>query len=96
MKITAVEALHLRLPEVEEVADGTQDCLLVRVHTDEGFTGLGRQILHCTFGSVLTHPELGPQLYSLLQAHNDTYTEVLADHFGRHLEALQAGLATAD
>ncbi len=66
------------------------------VPVGEGFTGLGRQILHCTFGSVLTHPELGPQLYSLLQAHNDTYTEVLADHFGRHLEALQAGLATAD
>ena len=34
MKITEVEALHLRLPVVQEVADGTQDCLIVRVHTD--------------------------------------------------------------
>ena len=33
MKITAVKALHLRLPEVREVADGSQDCLIVRVHT---------------------------------------------------------------
>ncbi|MEM6333298.1 MAG: hypothetical protein AAF823_08175 [Planctomycetota bacterium] len=25
----------------------------------EGFTAPGRQILHCTFGSVLTEPDLG-------------------------------------
>ena len=66
------------------------------VPVGEGFTGLGRQILHCTFGSVLTDPELGPLLRSLLEAHQETYTEVLADHFERHLDALQAGLATAD
>ena len=30
MKISRVEALHLRLPEVKEVADGTQDVLIVR------------------------------------------------------------------
>lgn len=47
MKITAVEALHLRLPTVKEVADGTQDCLLVRVHTDEGLTGLG-EVVSCS------------------------------------------------
>ena len=66
------------------------------VPVGEGFTGLGRQILHGTFGSVLTDPELGPLLRSLLEAHQETYTEVLADHFERHLDALQAGLATAD
>lgn len=44
MKITRVEALHLRLPEVKEVADGTQDCLIVRVHTDTGITGLGEVV----------------------------------------------------
>ena len=66
------------------------------VPVGEGFTGLGRQILHCTFGSVLTDPELGPLLRTLLEAHQETYTEVLADHFERHLDALQAGLATAD
>jgi L-rhamnonate dehydratase len=41
VKITAVEALYLRLPDVNTRADGTQDTLIVRVHTDAGLTGLG-------------------------------------------------------
>ena len=57
-----------------------------------GFTEPGRQILHCTFGSTLTDPEVGPAIRSLLEDHPDTYTEVLADHFSRHLAALAAGL----
>ena len=57
----------------------------------KGFTQPGRQILHCTFGSVLTHAELGPAVRSVLASHPDTYAEVLADHFVRHLEALRAG-----
>jgi hypothetical protein len=57
-----------------------------------GFTKPGRQILHCTFGSVLTNAELGAAVQELLAAHTDTYTEVLAEHFAKHLEALQSGL----
>ena len=57
-----------------------------------GFTRPGRQILHCTFGSVLTHDTFGPALRDLLETHQDTYTEVLADHFERHLAALQTGM----
>src|SRR5262249_56943875 len=56
-----------------------------------GFTQPGRQILHCTFGSVLTHPELGPALRGVLEAHPASYVEVLAEHFRWHLAALQAG-----
>ena len=41
MKITAVEPIHLRVPVVEEIADGTLDVLIVRIHTDEGLTGVG-------------------------------------------------------
>ena len=41
MKITRVEALHLRLPQVEQIADGTQDVLVVRIHTDAGLVGVG-------------------------------------------------------
>ena len=41
MKITDVEALHLRLPNVEEIADGTQDVLVIRIHTDAGLVGIG-------------------------------------------------------
>ena len=42
MKITEVEAIWLRLPEVDAArCDGTQDTLVVRVYTDEGITGIG-------------------------------------------------------
>ena len=88
-------------PPASEISDPVQLerqylGLWSEVPAGEGFTGLGRQILHCTFGSVLTDPELGPLLRSLLEAHQQTYSEVLADHFERHLYALQAGLATAN
>ena len=63
-----------------------------RVPPGRGFTQPGRQILHCTFGSTLRDAELGPALVALLEAHPDTYCEVLADHFARHLAALRAGL----
>ena len=41
MKITQVEAIHLRLSDVNERADGSQDTLVVKVHTDGGITGVG-------------------------------------------------------
>ncbi len=41
MLITNVEALHLRLPNVEEIADGTQDVLIIRISTDAGLVGIG-------------------------------------------------------
>src|ERR1051325_11329487 len=41
MKITDVEAIYLRLPQVKEQCDSGQDALIVRVHTDAGITGLG-------------------------------------------------------
>jgi hypothetical protein len=58
----------------------------------KGFTFPGRQILHCTFGSVLTDDTLGPAVRGAIEQHVDTYTEVLADHFVRHLDALRAGM----
>jgi len=41
MKITDVETIYLRLPEVREQADSGQDAMLVLVHTDAGITGIG-------------------------------------------------------
>jgi L-rhamnonate dehydratase len=41
MKITAVETFYLRLPEIVERCDGTQDTLVVRIRTDAGITGVG-------------------------------------------------------
>jgi hypothetical protein len=57
-----------------------------------GMSDPGRQILHCTFGSTLTHPEFGPAVRGVLEKHRDTYKEVLVTHFGKHLEALRAGM----
>ncbi|MFH1572025.1 MAG: mandelate racemase/muconate lactonizing enzyme family protein [Gemmatimonadota bacterium] len=41
MRISAVTALVLRLPEVTAACDGTQDTCLLRVDTDAGITGWG-------------------------------------------------------
>jgi L-rhamnonate dehydratase len=41
VKITKVESIYLRLPQVKEQCDSGQDALLVRVETDAGITGLG-------------------------------------------------------
>jgi L-rhamnonate dehydratase len=41
VKITDVEAIYVRLPEVKEQCDSGQDALVVRVHTDEGISGIG-------------------------------------------------------
>ncbi len=41
MKITRVEAIPLRLPEINERCDGSQETLVVKVHTDDGLVGVG-------------------------------------------------------
>lgn len=41
MKITEVETLSLRLPAIVAECNGTQDALLVRIHTDAGLIGIG-------------------------------------------------------
>lgn len=93
-----VSATLAAVPSERELAD---DVELERVYLERwedvpagrGFTAPGRQILHCTFGSTLLHPEFGPALRRVLEQHPETYREVLADHFARHLRALRAGLA---
>ncbi len=63
-----------------------------QVPDGQGLRAPGRQILHVTFGSVLADATLGRELYCVLQTHATSYAELLAYHFGRHLEALRAGL----
>src|SRR5437879_1938488 len=41
MKITRVEAIALRLPDVNERCDGSQETLVVKVYTDAGLVGIG-------------------------------------------------------
>jgi tagaturonate epimerase len=57
-----------------------------------GFTEPGRQILHCTFGSVLTDVALRDALMQILREHPQTHEQILVDHFSRHLAALREGM----
>ncbi len=42
MKITDVEAIVLRQPALDDgIADGSQDDLVIKIHTDEGLVGIG-------------------------------------------------------
>ena len=41
LKITGVEAIYLRLPQVKEQCDSGQDALIVKVTTDAGIVGYG-------------------------------------------------------
>lgn len=51
----------------------------------------GRQLLHVTFGSVLTHPSLKPKIIDVLQRHSDLHEELLDNHFTKHLSLLTKG-----
>ncbi len=52
----------------------------------------GRQILHVTFGSVLTNDRYGPLLKDLLISESNIHVEVLASCFKKHLDALARGM----
>ena len=41
LKITGVEAIYLRLPDVKSQCDSGQDALIVQVTTNAGITGYG-------------------------------------------------------
>lgn len=62
------------------------------VKPGKGFTSPPRQVLHCTFGSVLTHDKYGPAIMDVLKTHPDTHKQILAEHFGMHLAALRSGM----
>lgn len=92
--------VHATLADAPEPDDISNDRELERLYLARwedvpegyGFTAAGRQILHCTFGSVLTDYELGPALRQCLMDHDEAYLETLALHFGKHLDALKRGM----
>ena len=73
---------------LEEIYLGRWDQVLV----NNGFTSPGRQILHVTFGSVLTHDKYNTAIRCILEKHIHAYTDVLQQHFIRHLQPLRASL----
>lgn len=87
-----VSADVAKLPPASELSDTEAEIEYLERWQDVpegvGFTKPGRQVLHCTFGSVVTHPVFGQRLRDLLDAHADAYKEVLREHFVRHLELL--------
>lgn len=91
-----VSATNQMVPDEEGLTGLQLEQLYLECWSDvprgKGFTEPGRQILHCTFGSTLTDPELGPAVRNVLESHPETYEDVLADHFCRHLEALAEGM----
>lgn len=66
MKITDIEAIGLSLGREQDRADGTQDALLIRVHTDEGVTGIGEADTSPLIGkAVLDAPVSGDKCQGL-------------------------------
>ena len=51
----------------------------------------GRQLLHVTFGSVLTHPTFKPRILEILQKHADLHLELLDKHLTKHMALLTKG-----
>jgi L-alanine-DL-glutamate epimerase-like enolase superfamily enzyme len=64
MKITDVTAIILKLPEISSAADGTQDNLLIKIETDEGFVG---------YGEVDTSPMVGKAVIDAYMSHGTCY-----------------------
>jgi hypothetical protein len=75
-----------RLPHPAAISD---DARLERIYLDEPG---GRQVLHVTFGSVLTDHSLGPMLRDVLRMYPECHRELIGKHLGRHLQALGRGL----
>jgi L-rhamnonate dehydratase len=66
MKITDIEAIGLSLQRGQNIADGTQDALLIRVHTDDGVTGIGEADTSPLIGkAVLDAPVSGDKCQGL-------------------------------
>jgi L-alanine-DL-glutamate epimerase-like enolase superfamily enzyme len=66
MRITSVEGLHLRLPRVEQKADGTQEVVIARVTTDTGLVGHGEAVSCSTVArAIIEAPRSAPFRHGL-------------------------------
>jgi L-alanine-DL-glutamate epimerase-like enolase superfamily enzyme len=64
MKITEVEAICLNLPEKKDIADSSQDAVIVKVHTDEGIVGIGE---------IDSHPPIVKAILEAPMSHRDSH-----------------------
>ena len=70
MKITRVETIYLRLPEVKFQCDSGQDALIVRVETDAGITGLGE--VDSLVALLVQSDRFGTSVADSLRVHSDS------------------------
>ena len=101
MKITDVETIIVRLPHIEAKCDGTQDALLVKIHTDAGLVGIGEvdsspEVIRAIFDAPFSHT-LSCGLRPLLIGEDPRDVERLWEkmyrgtlYFGRRGAAIQA------
>lgn len=75
-----VSADAAKVPDVSKLGDAELPGLLEDFHA--------RQVLHVTFGSVLSSEELSRPFFDTLRGNLDTYHEVLEKHFVRHMAPL--------
>jgi L-alanine-DL-glutamate epimerase-like enolase superfamily enzyme len=69
MKIASIEALHLRLPSVQQTADGTQEVLIARIRTDDGLVGHGEAVSCSTVArAIIEAPRSAPFRHGLAAA----------------------------
>ena len=81
MRITDVETIVLRLPDVGDVCDGTQDAFVVRVLTDEGLEGIGEvdsmpSVVDAVYAAPLSN-SIGRGLRDLLVGQDPLHIEPL-------------------
>lgn len=81
MRITEVETIMLRLPQVADVCDGSQDAFVVRIHTDAGIVGLGEADSMPTVLNAIYHAppsnSIGHGLRDILLGQDPLQIEVL-------------------
>lgn len=92
-----VSATNDSVPPASKIADDRQLeqaylGLWDKTPAGHGMSDPGRQILHCTFGSVLTNEKYKSLIQQILRENQKVYTELLRVHFAKHLVALKAGL----
>lgn len=64
MKITRVEVICLNVPEKKDIADSSQDAVVVKVHTDEGIVGIGE---------IDSHPPIVKAIVEAPMSHRDSH-----------------------
>lgn len=100
MKITKIETILLALPSRKDIADSSQDAVVIKVYTDEGITGIGQadtnpQVARGIMESEFSHKD-SCGINDILIGENPLDIERLlkkinikANHYGRRGALLQ-------